>query len=785
MSKTQGKNQIQTSQINQPQVKAEMSLAEWAQIQRLRAQHQVDDQRKENQKLKGVMSDVNMAMGNKYNEENSGVYAPSSVSPSVYSYAICSPGVHSQTRPKPPRPLALELLEIQEDRTKDDMVYMFPERILATREAKKPANELSNVEKEPITFSMYKKKRAPSPGERCTKDTRKDGALLALAHPTFGRRGTKAVSSHEEPSKQELFFDPKPYRHSTPISKQSSRLVPWEANYETCPERLKSCKEKSKPATVEKSNSRSGEISTTVGKMCKKPQKGTGAACDEKRHQKRLSAYELENEKLNKRKQEKRTRSEGARSCKLGSQYSHTYKPETPTGNIAPELLDLSENKEHPRSLSSTIHRVRSIVSKWKETEQNQDIQSKPCGLLRITPAQSFHTQPPYKPGLCCAPAFHPYLWLGQENPQHQPSTSLHMAVLNSNPDLKDVPHNQPLNNPILSPKEHTLQRLATITQELGKYFPIEKPTVKKVESYIEENEPSSMWSATVEAEEDELDEHTPSHEYGNAHRIQEIAEVAASDIAEDKPTVQIPERQMWLSERAFVPIPALSHVVAKYPNPEVAIGKPHREIVNKFDGQLCEELRKFGITSKTNSISDTTYNSISVALRKQQSQRMSHVHDNERNLMEFERGATLWQTQPVHSNSASVRSHQVHPNESNYEFSEDEGEEEQNPGRGEQSSEISELSDHGDGFHEAELHDKNQVGTRFMYPNSPKASSKGYTDLISSPQQRTHNVSRLCSSTPAPLNSTRTSRECEDEEEDAESLGLGEWESGDDSSGT
>lgn len=168
---------------------------------------------------------------------------------------------------------------------------------------------------------------------------------------------------------------------------------------------------------------------------------------------------------------------------------------------IAPELLDLSENKEHPRSLSSTIHRVRSIVSKWKETEQNQDIQSKPCGLLRITPAQSFHTQPPYKPGLCCAPAFHPYLWLGQENPQHQPSTSLHMAVLNSNPDLKDVPHNQPLNNPILSPKEHTLQRLATITQELGKYFPIEKPTVKKVESYIEENEPSSMWSATVEAE--------------------------------------------------------------------------------------------------------------------------------------------------------------------------------------------------------------------------------------------------------------------------------------------
>lgn len=145
MSKTQGKNQIQTSQINQPQVKAEMSLAEWAQIQRLRAQHQVDDQRKENQKLKGVMSDVNMAMGNKYNEENSGVYAPSSVSPSVYSYAICSPGVHSQTRPKPPRPLALELLEIQEDRTKDDMVYMFPERILATREAKKPANELSNV----------------------------------------------------------------------------------------------------------------------------------------------------------------------------------------------------------------------------------------------------------------------------------------------------------------------------------------------------------------------------------------------------------------------------------------------------------------------------------------------------------------------------------------------------------------------------------------------------------------------------------------------------------------
>lgn len=53
------------------------------------------------------------------------------------------------------------------------------------------------------------------------------------------------------------------------------------------------------------------------------------------RHQKRLSAYELENEKLNKRKQEKRTRSEGARSCKLGSQYSHTYKPETPTGNVS------------------------------------------------------------------------------------------------------------------------------------------------------------------------------------------------------------------------------------------------------------------------------------------------------------------------------------------------------------------------------------------------------------------------------------------------------------------
>lgn len=164
---------------------------------------------------------------------------------------------------------------------------------------------------------MYKKKRAPSPGERCTKDTRKDGALLALAHPTFGRRGTKAVSSHEEPSKQELFFDPKPYRHSTPISKQSSRLVPWEANYETCPERLKSCKEKSKPATVEKSNSRSGEISTTVGKMCKKPQKGTGAACDEKRNDCQLTSLRMRNSTKGSKKSEQEAKALEAASWDL------------------------------------------------------------------------------------------------------------------------------------------------------------------------------------------------------------------------------------------------------------------------------------------------------------------------------------------------------------------------------------------------------------------------------------------------------------------------------------
>jgi hypothetical protein len=53
------------------------------------------------------------------------------------------------------------------------------------------------------------------------------------------------------------------------------------------------------------------------------------------------------------------------------------------------------------------------------------------------------------------------------------------MAVLNCNPALKSVTHNQLPNNTVAPSKE----RLGAVTSELGKYFPPKKPSVKKAKS--------------------------------------------------------------------------------------------------------------------------------------------------------------------------------------------------------------------------------------------------------------------------------------------------------------
>ncbi|XP_073384942.1 uncharacterized protein [Physcomitrium patens] len=162
--------------------------------------------------------------------------------------------------------------------------------------------------------------------------------------------------------------------------------------------------------------------------------------------------------------------------------------------------------------------------------------------------------------------------------------------------------------------------------------------------------------SETPSESDNEVEEHTTIDEEEKVKRIQEISEVAAIEVGEDKPTIPIPEKQKWLSEHPYIPIPTLPYAVAKYPHPETAFEKVHEEIANEFDGQLREELKKFGIPSNTNGISDTTYNSISSALDKQRSMRMSQIHGDERKVMEYERGAILWHMQrAVHDRDMEI----------------------------------------------------------------------------------------------------------------------------------
>ncbi|KAG0600897.1 hypothetical protein M758_11G069200 [Ceratodon purpureus] len=208
--------------------------------------------------------------------------------------------------------------------------------------------------------------------------------------------------------------------------------------------------------------------------------------------------------------------------------------------------------------------------------------------------------------------------------------------------------------------RQKAVERL--LAKELEKEKIVEKKRGKRTKGEDARScKPATQYPHTSKSEspcesEDEVEKRTTSNEDEKVHRIQEIAEVAAMDVGEETPSIPIPEKQKWLTEHPFVPIPTLPHVVAKYPHPETAFEKAHKEIANEFDDQLREELKKFGITSNTNGISDTTYNSISSALEKQRSLRMSQIHGSERKVIEYERGAIVWHTQrAVHDRDIEI----------------------------------------------------------------------------------------------------------------------------------
>ena len=126
---------------------------------------------------------------------------------------------------------------------------------------------------------------------------------------------------------------------------------------------------------------------------------------------------------------------------------------------------------------------MREIVSSRAESSRTEANRQKP-GPLGRTGTQSFRSpRPPYHPGPGCKnslPAVHPYLRPGLGKPQTQPRTSLHMAVLNSNPALKRVTHNRLPDKTVAPSREHIIERLGAVTQELEKYFPPKKPSVEK-----------------------------------------------------------------------------------------------------------------------------------------------------------------------------------------------------------------------------------------------------------------------------------------------------------------
>lgn len=162
------------------------------------------------------------------------------------------------------------------------------------------------------------------------------------------------------------------------------------------------------------------------------------------------------------------------------------YIPFFEPSQVAPLVFALRKKEETSSPSSSTIHLVRKIVSNRAGTKLAQVIRPKP-GPLGGTRTQSFSSPSPYQPSPGCKrslPAVHPYLIRpGLGKPQTQPRTSFHMAVLNCNPALKSVTHNQLPNNTVAPSKEHIIERLGAVTRELGKYFPPKKPSVKKSKS--------------------------------------------------------------------------------------------------------------------------------------------------------------------------------------------------------------------------------------------------------------------------------------------------------------
>lgn len=151
---------------------------------------------------------------------------------------------------------------------------------------------------------------------------------------------------------------------------------------------------------------------------------------------------------------------------------------------------------------------MRKIVSNRAEIERTQAIQPN-LGPLPGPRIQPFHSPAPYKPGPCCKRPLHPYLrcGIGNPQPQPQPRASFHMAVLSSNPNSKNVIHNQIPFNTVPPSKEHIIERLSAVRRELGKYFPTEKPSVEKVKYGTSGNvQPTIPETETTETETNETE---------------------------------------------------------------------------------------------------------------------------------------------------------------------------------------------------------------------------------------------------------------------------------------
>ncbi|KAL2613640.1 hypothetical protein R1flu_025332 [Riccia fluitans] len=159
------------------------------------------------------------------------------------------------------------------------------------------------------------------------------------------------------------------------------------------------------------------------------------------------------------------------------------------------------------------------------------------------------------------------------------------------------------------------------------------------------------------------------------ARRKLEIAAAASMDVGEDGPPIPITEKEKWLQERPFKPIPQRQehynqksllyeeaveviclipsplyscrpHIVSKFPHPANVFENKRGDLVTRLDEQLVGELRKFGFSSDTEGISDTIHQAAMTALEKQHKQRASVLQANQKKSLEYERGAIVWHTQ-------------------------------------------------------------------------------------------------------------------------------------------